>query len=139
MVRFFTITPCLGLIENILYVYLKKKLCHKIKFDLCDLCIFVATFPVCNSILRNAKTTEPDMFLQFLLDCSSLPDVIKAANQHGPIIFKILFKATRTFCYTLYRKKRRMLDQWIWWKTEPETLIIHLFKIYHRMLRWNKD
>ena len=71
-----------------------------------------APSPVCAKILLDAKTTKPEDFLQFLLDCSSVPLVVRAANEHGSHIYELLFKATRTFCYTLYRAKRQKLDQW---------------------------
>ena len=71
-----------------------------------------APFPVCSRILLNAKTTNSADFLQFLLDCSAVPQVIDAASEHGTGIYEILFKATRTFCYTIHRTKRQILDQW---------------------------
>ena len=69
--------------------------------------------PICYNILQQMKTTDPETFLQFLLDCSVLPVVIEAAQQHGEQIYNILFKATRTFCYSLYRARLKLLDQWI--------------------------
>ena len=69
--------------------------------------------PICYNILQQMKTTDPEIFLQFLLDCSVLPVVIEAAQQHGEEIYNILFKATRTFCYSLYRARLKLLDQWI--------------------------
>ena len=71
-----------------------------------------APYPVCTRILLEVKTTNPENFLQFLLDCSSVPLVVRAADQHGSDIYDILFKATRTYCYTLYRAKRQILNQW---------------------------
>ena len=71
-----------------------------------------AASPVCSRILLNAKTTNAADFLQFLLDCSAVPQVIEAASEHGTGVYEILFKATRTFCYTIHRAKRQILDQW---------------------------
>ena len=71
-----------------------------------------APFPVCNILLRNAKTTNAENFLQFLLDCSTVPQVIEAASTYGDGIYDIIFKATRTFCYTIHRAKHQILDQW---------------------------
>ena len=69
--------------------------------------------PVAYNIIQIMKTTNQQIFLQFVLDCSVMPEVILAAQQHGDVIYNILFKATRTFCYSLYRTKLKLLDQWI--------------------------
>ena len=71
------------------------------------------THPVCNDILHRMKTTEPEKQLQFLLDCSVIPEIISAAQLHGDSIYAILFKATRTFTYSIYRSRLKLLDQWI--------------------------
>ena len=69
--------------------------------------------PPANEILLKMKTTSPEYFLQFVLDCSVLPDVIAAAQIHGMELYNILFKATRTYCYSLYRARLKLLDRWI--------------------------
>ena len=55
--------------------------------------------PHCQLILKRMKTTEPEEFLQFVLDCSVIPEVISAAQLYGQEIYNILFKSTRTYCY----------------------------------------
>ena len=68
---------------------------------------------VCNQILKCVQTSaNEDDFLQFILDCSSVPTVIAAAQEHGADIYKILFKACRTYCYSLYRARLKLLSQW---------------------------
>ena len=67
---------------------------------------------VCNKILLEIQTSKEDDFLQFILDCSAVPAVIIAAQIHGSEVFNILFKATRTYCYSMYRARLRLLNQW---------------------------
>ena len=69
--------------------------------------------PHCQLILKRMKTTEPEEFLQFVLDCSVIPEVISAAQLYGQEIYNILFKATRTYCYSLYRARLNLLNQYV--------------------------
>ena len=70
------------------------------------------TSPECQPILLKMKTTNPEEFIQFILDCSVLPEIVAAAQLHGDHIYSSLFKATRTYCYTIYRARLNLLDQW---------------------------
>ena len=65
------------------------------------------------NILTEAICLPPDIFLQFILDCSALPHVISAADAHGSTLYYILFKATRTYCYSMYRTRKNLLGQWL--------------------------
>ena len=67
--------------------------------------------PICHELLVNMKTTD-DNFIQFVLDCSVLPQVISAAQENGRNIYNILFKATRTYCYSIYRSRLKLLNLW---------------------------
>ena len=66
-----------------------------------------------SKILSQIQKATPDIFLQFILDCSVLPHVISAAQIEGYTLYDILFKATRTYCYSVYRTRRKLLDQWV--------------------------
>ena len=72
-----------------------------------------ATSPHCYEILAKMKTTNPEHLLQFVMDCSAVPEVIAATQAHGKSIYSILFKATRTYCYSMYRARLKLLNQWI--------------------------
>ena len=48
--------------------------------------------------------SHPD-FVQFMLDCSALPDVIRLSQEHGTCIKDSLFKITRTFTYSMHRAR----------------------------------
>ena len=55
-----------------------------------------------------------ELFLQFLLDCSSLPLVISAVQKSGVDVINHLFYLTRTWCFSIH--KSRMKDLGIWKK-----------------------
>ena len=63
-------------------------------------------------ILKTVQSADEDDFLQFILDCSSVPIVIAAAQEHGKDIYKILYNASWTYCYSLYRARLKLLSQW---------------------------
>ena len=67
---------------------------------------------VCSTILENILTAEDEeLFVQFLLDCSVLPPVISAAQLDKEVL-PLLFKITRTWCYSLHRTRLKLLGRW---------------------------
>ena len=52
-----------------------------------------------------------DLTMQFLLDCSSLPLVIAARQFHGDIVYRLLFKFTRTWCQSIHRSRLKLLGR----------------------------
>jgi hypothetical protein len=52
------------------------------------------------------------LFCRFLLDCSSLPSVIGAVQEHGSEVHQHLFHITRTWVYTLHRERMKLLGRW---------------------------
>ena len=50
--------------------------------------------------------------MQFLLDCSALPEVISSAQQHGEEIYNDLFYLTRNWCFSIHRERSKRLGLW---------------------------
>ena len=65
-----------------------------------------------NNILSDIQTSTTCLFLQFVLDCGVLLHVIRAANIDSYTLNNILLKTTRIYCYSMYRTRRKQLDQW---------------------------
>jgi hypothetical protein len=63
----------------------------------------------CSTIFEDILPT--DNFVQFILDCSVLPVVIHAA-QHDKTILPLLFKISRTWCYSMHRTRLKLLGRW---------------------------
>ena len=67
---------------------------------------------VCSTIFENIlKAEEEELFVQFLLDCSVLPPVISGAQLDKEVL-PLLFKITRTWCYSLHRTRLKLLGRW---------------------------
>ena len=49
--------------------------------------------------------------VQFLLDCSTMPTVIRAVQTFGEGVLFKLFKLTRNYCYRLHVARTKLLDQ----------------------------
>ena len=52
------------------------------------------------------------LFIQFLLDCSVLPEVIQLSQTCGAEILIPLFRLTRTWCYILHKTRLKLLNRW---------------------------
>ena len=65
--------------------------------DLCSIYIF--------------ENSDPETLLQFLTDCSILPEVVKTCQVHGHEIIQHLFRITRTWCRSLHTARRRKLER----------------------------
>ena len=62
------------------------------------------------SICKNAKD-DPKLWLQYVLDCSALPSIIAASQQDNSVL-PLMFKATRTYCYSLHRTRLKLFGRW---------------------------
>ena len=75
-------------------------------------------FPVIKDLVLSLCDQSSPLFSQFLLDCSSLPSVITAAQLHGDEIYRHLFHITRTWVYTLHKTRMKLLGRWNPFQTE---------------------
>ena len=69
-------------------------------------------FPEIKNIIQQYCTRTNPLFVQFLLDCSVLPEVILAKQEHGLAFLGPLFKISRTWCYCLHKTRLKLLDRW---------------------------
>ena len=73
--------------------------CHAL---LCFTQSYCSDHPIISELaIMFCSSKNPD-FCQFLLDCSTIPEVIKLFQQHGPVIHHHLFNITRIWCYSLH-------------------------------------
>ena len=61
-------------------------------------------------LFKDCWEVEEGMTMQFLLDCSVIPAVIKASQELDQDIMKDLFYITRTYVFTIYLKRRKLLE-----------------------------
>ena len=59
-------------------------------------------------IMTNTDVSSPE-FCQFLLDCSTLPNIIRATQEHDATNG---FNVTRTWVYTIHKKRLKLLVRW---------------------------
>ena len=72
-----------------------------------------ACLTLLNDVLTGSRD-DHELWVQFVLDCSVLPEVI-AASQVDPSVLALLFKTTRTWCYSLHRTRLKLLGRWRSW------------------------
>ena len=74
---------------------------------------FAAMNPDLSFIINKFLNSNDDNYkTQFLLDCSTLPDVIHYRQLLGNNIMNNLFHLTRTWCYSVHRDRLKMLGRW---------------------------
>ena len=74
---------------------------------------YVAAHPYISKIVWTyLYSVSPTIVMQFILDCSVLPMVISAYQEHGPTVHAHLFKITRTWCRSLHRDRLRALGRY---------------------------
>ena len=72
------------------------------------------------NISENAKSlistaihsTNANDTVQFLLDCSTTPEVISETQQIGPVILEELFRYTRAWCYNIHKSRLKLQGRW---------------------------
>ena len=64
------------------------------------------------TLLLNLCSRNNKNFCNFLLDCSTLPEVISASQIHGPIVHEHFYNVTRTWIFVLHRDRMKKLGRW---------------------------
>ena len=106
---------CLGLnipetIEHILIFCPSLSHARSISFDL-----WIATskkYTYLIPTIYKAMTMQHAYRCQFILDCTSLPEVIHLTQIHGHNALRKLLHLTRTYCFTLHRERMKLLGRW---------------------------
>ena len=68
--------------------------------------------PISHSLALSLLTSGPTTFLQFLMDCSSLPEVISSYQNYGDQIYRDLFYLSRTWCFVMHKERMKQLGRW---------------------------
>ena len=71
-----------------------------------------STSPILTDIVQKIRDGPPDQLLQFVLDCSVIPEISELADIHGEDFLAPLFKMSRTFCYSIHRERLKLLNKW---------------------------
>ena len=68
--------------------------------------------PAIKDLVQLYCTPANPKFCQFLLDCSTLPEVISSVQKNGSNVLKHLFNITRIWCYSIHRERLKILGRW---------------------------
>ena len=68
--------------------------------------------PIVHSLAIQALGSSRSYLIQFLLDCSVLPQVIVATQCFGTVIMQEIFHLTRTWCFSVHRLCMKRLGRW---------------------------
>ena len=63
------------------------------------------------SLIRTISEKSNEDFVQLLLDCSVIPEVITASQTDTSILSEI-FKFSRTWCFNMHMKRLKLLGRW---------------------------
>ena len=56
--------------------------------------------------------TDTELFVQFLLDCTVLPEVIELRQMEGKKGQDLLLYLTRSFCFSVHKCRLKLLGKW---------------------------
>ena len=69
--------------------------------------------PISHSLVTNIVLSNSNSkIMQFLLDCTPIPEVIDSAQRFGDIIYNDLFYISRTWCFAIHRERMKRLCRW---------------------------
>ena len=63
------------------------------------------------NVIINAHNSSITKFVQLLLDCSTMTDVLQANKLENNVINQI-FKFTRTWCFNMHINRMKLLGRW---------------------------
>ena len=80
-------------------------------YSLCFKLTNKVSLSIIAGILFNSRHSK-QQHMQMLLDCSVLPEVIKAAQTHGDTIYSDIFFIGRSWCFSVHRERMKRLGKW---------------------------
>lgn len=79
-----------------------------------------AALPPLQALVTRVLASPPLTKMIFILDPSSLPEIVSLCQVYGMAILEIVFYMTRTYAYGLHRKKLILLGKWPYAKKPKE-------------------
>ena len=74
---------------------------------------FLQDKPSLSPIIRKfAIDSDTSLYLQFLLDCSVLPEILSETQKNGSGVLDSLLYLTRTLCFSLHKARLKLLGKW---------------------------
>ena len=80
-------------------------------YSLCFKLTNRVAFSIVTNILFKTRNTNKHL-MQLLLDCSVLPEVIRAVQVHGEKVFSDIFFLSRIWCFSIHRERMKRLGKW---------------------------
>ena len=102
---------CRNVSKDTMYILVDCQAYNDCKRKLYSLWLRNST-PIIHKLVIGAFSNSREYLLQFILDCSTLPSVILAAQNHGDYIYDELFYLTRTWCFSIHRHRMKILGRW---------------------------
>ena len=104
-------STCDSVVETVEHILIHCRAYSDCKKQLYSLWLS-SNHPAVHGLVVEALSSDTGYLLQFILDCSVLPPVITATQEHGFVILKELFYLTRTWCFSVHKKRMKMLGRW---------------------------
>ena len=122
-------SSCSSVIEDLEHILYQCCALEPTRIKLKDYTVnYCRNVPSLSPVITKFLSTSSHDFCQFLIDCSTLPDVIAATRLLGrEYVHHHLFSITRTWVYSLHKARLKILGRWniiwLWWaKTTNSTL-----------------
>ena len=108
----FCLAPtCHNTVESLEHILVQCKAYTESKTRLYSLWLSTRNKVVFKLVLE-ALSSETEYLVQFLVDCSVLPSVVKATQENGHVILKELFYLTRSWCFSIHKQRMKILGRW---------------------------
>ena len=106
-------TTCFKVKETVEHILLGCQAYNEQKSKMYSLWLS-AKNPVVYQLVLEALSSDKSYLLQFILDCSVLPPVIRATQTRveRQTILNELFYLTRTWCFSIHKKRMKILGRW---------------------------
>ena len=105
--------PCsdMGLVESPEHILLVCSAYHHTRLNLIAAALRTRNQTSHTLFIKHLFSNEKKM-MQFLVDPSSIPEVISCAQSSGSDIYNDIFYIGRTWCFSLHRERSKRLGKW---------------------------
>ena len=109
---FYLAPTCIQVPENLEHILLYCPSYQPLRAKLVNLWQVTRMPPITN-IISSALAQGGKNLVQFLLDPSTHPLVIRLYQEYGQEPMKIIFYLTRTWCFSIHKSRAKLLGRWV--------------------------
>ena len=86
---------------------------NSVRTDMVTLCMRTPNHLTHSLVMQFLLSGSSLTMMTFLLDCSTIPEIISNCQTHGDFLLNELFYLSHTWCFAIHREQMKRIEKWI--------------------------